>query len=293
MVYAGVLAFSVAPDGVIAGGSLTPLLGDAMAVTGQAAGRAIDIQVELAADQLLVLSGLGEQSIADCSGPMAGLFSGPQPGDLGTWSTVTENSAGSSMGGSAGSSAGPTPTGSTGSSALCPPPSFPCGPNCCPAGSTCTDQAAGLCPCPDGTEQCGNACVPSCPGGELLDLDTCQCPEVACTPENGTCDNHGQCCTGYCGGGTCFTCTGRICGDFGCIDPAIDSQNCGNCGNVCIAPQTCLNGACQVVCKTIGMSCDLHLDCCTQDCRTGICGDCSNLPTDSANCGICGIVCET
>src|SRR5690606_19400328 len=99
---------------------------------------------------------------------------------------------------------------------------------------------------PSGTEQCGNTCVPSCPDGQFVDLDTCTCPPPAapCTPNTQSCANHGQCCSGYCAGGTCFDCAGKVCGDFGCIDPNRDNQNCGNCGTVCVPPQVCTGGVC-------------------------------------------------
>lgn len=260
--YSVLLDLTIAADGAVDSGSFTSASGQTVAVTGQTNGRSIDLSIAMPDGGILTLTGVGDQEVSSCWGNALGYFSGPG-GDLGTWTLSAEgsteaggeqpggsgNSDGSSGGGSSGT--GPEPTPATN----CPQPSFPCGPNCCPAGGTCTDGVAGFCACPGGTEQCGLSCVPSCAEG-FLDLNTCQCvlppepepepePEPACVPEGGGCANHGQCCTGYCGGGTCFTCGGRVCGEYGCIDPMIDNLNCGNCGTVCVSPQTCIGGVCQ------------------------------------------------
>lgn len=69
-----------------------------------------------------------------------------------------------------------------------------------------------------------------------------------------------------------------VCGDT-CVSLRTDVANCGACGNVCPAGQTCSQGAC--ACPTA---------------RPDACGDgasafCTDLDTDPLNCGECGTAC--
>jgi hypothetical protein len=311
--YDGTLQITLASDGSFSQATFTPSSGGgAQSATGQATGRAIDIEIALPGNQTLALSGAGAQPIERCTGDVAGILSGPQPGDLGAWQATATGGASGGSTSSGSSTSGAGSSGSTGpSSGNCPAPQIACGQNCCPGGATCTDQNQGLCACPSGTEQCGTNCVKSCSDGQSLDLDTCTCPgpEAACIQNQQTCQNHGQCCSGYCGGGTCFDCSGKVCGDFGCIDPSKDSQNCGNCGNVCVYPKVCSGGVCG--CAPDQTPCIDHSECCSQLCFAGsVCttcsdvtagdgtpltfcaaGSCVDLRTDIDNCGACGKVC--
>jgi hypothetical protein len=310
--YDGVLQITLAADGSFTQATFTPSAGgSAQSVTGQATGRAIDIAITLPGNQTLALSGAGAQPHGNCTGDIAGVLTGPQTGDLGVWQATASGSASSGSTSSGSTTSGTGSSGSSGQSSLsCPPPQTTCGQNCCPGGATCTNQNQGLCTCPNGTEQCGTNCVPSCSDGQSLDLDSCTCPgpEAACIQNQQSCQNHGQCCSGYCGGGTCFDCAGKVCGDFGCIDPNKDSQNCGNCGNVCFSPQVCANGVCG--CAPDQTPCIDDAECCSQLCYGNTCttcsnvtssdgtpytfcaaGSCVNLSNDNKNCGACGNVC--
>lgn len=284
-VYDGTLEFQLGSDGAITTGAFTTAAGDAHPVSSQTAGRALDVLISLGGNQTLILSGTGAEAIAACPASAAGILTGPQPGDFGAWQSTMGTSAGAApSSGSASSSAGSSSASSGQSSLSCPAPQTSCGQACCPGGATCTDAGRGLCACPPGTEQCGAQCVPGCPDGQLLDLDSCSCTqqEAACSPNQQTCQNHGQCCSGYCGGGTCFDCVGKVCGDFGCVDPMRDSQNCGNCGNVCVYPQICNGGVCG--CAPDDTPCIDHSECCSQLCTVfGTCKSCSSMSTGGAN----------
>ncbi|MBK8692904.1 MAG: hypothetical protein IPN17_11565 [Deltaproteobacteria bacterium] len=73
------------------------------------------------------------------------------------------------------------------------------------------------------------------------------------------------------------TCTAgqSFCGT-GCVDTNTDNTNCGTCGTVCAAGQSCQVGLCRRSCSA-GQS---------------LCGDvCSTLDSDPANCGSCGAAC--
>jgi hypothetical protein len=293
-VYDGTLQFAMGADGTFTQASYTPTNGGALQASGAANGRAIDFVISLSANQTLAFSGAGEQPFSICQGAAAGTFAGPQPGDLGAWQSTGSSSGssgssappigsgqstggGGSTSGSTSGGGGSTSGGSNGGgggTTNCPSPQIACGQNCCPGGGICTDANQGLCSCPSGTTQCGVNCVPSCPDDQTLDLDSCTCfsNEPACIDNGNGCANHGQCCSGYCAGGTCQSCGGKVCGDFGCIDPSRDSQNCGNCGVVCVAPQgLCLGGVCG--CLQIGDSCSFDSDCCTGECNQGFCDE--------------------
>ncbi len=290
--YDGTLTFSLGSDGTFTQASFASSANGTLAASGSATGRAIDFIVTLSGNQLLSFSGVAAQPLSSCQGAAAGVFSGPQPGDLGAWqstggsgslpapssgSSQTTSGSGTASGSSSSSDSG-SGSGSTngggggGSTANCPSPQIACGQNCCPGGGMCTDTNQGLCACPNGTVQCGVTCTPDCPDGQTLDLDSCTClsSEPACIDQGGTCANHGQCCSGYCAGGTCQSCGGKVCGDFGCVDPSRDTSNCGNCGVVCVAPTgLCLGGVCG--CIDVGGNCSFDSDCCNGNCEDGAC----------------------
>jgi len=281
----GTLQFSIGPDGAFSQASFTLNGGAAGPASGSLAGRAFDLVISLGSGQTLTLSGAADKKGPACPTAAAGILGGPQPGDLGAWQATGSGAAHAPV-----TTSGQTTISNQSPGSNCQSPSFACGPNCCPGGATCTDANQGICACPNGTEQCGTNCVSSCSDGQPLDLDSCTCPDpqAACIQNQQTCQNHGQCCSGYCGGGTCFDCAGKVCGDFGCIDPSKDTQNCGNCGNVCIDDNGfCLDGVCQCIPdgQPVGSS---SSSCCSQGMvgPTGLCG-CSHIGEACSSTGQC------
>ena len=81
----GDLEFAVGDDGVVDSARLRLADGTEFPVVGQVTGRAVHLPVEVAADRTLILVGTAAQDLSDCTGPVDGLLTGPQPGDLGDW----------------------------------------------------------------------------------------------------------------------------------------------------------------------------------------------------------------
>ena len=79
-----------------------------------------------------------------------------------------------------------------------------------------------------------------------------------------------------------------------CIDPDVDDDHCGECGEDCGPGGTCVAGDCVDAC---GDSCDRNRELCiggTCECRVGFtrCGDvCVDLDTNPAFCGECSENC--
>ena len=152
-----------------------------------------------------------------------------------------------------------------------------------PAAGQCTSDAAhgkGLC----------YTCGPASAGGTK---------SICCPGGSGHCTSYSSatCCAGSqtCCGGTCTSCpTGGVCSGSSCVCPAgqsnchgtcknttSDPTNCGTCGHVCAAGETCVSGAC---------TCGSHGDCpAGQSCCGGMC---VNEQTDTQNCGACGHACS-
>jgi hypothetical protein len=105
------------------------------------------------------------------------------------------------------------------------------------------------------------------------------------------------------GGPTCTTTGWVSCqmadGTVQCVNPQSDSQNCGVCGKVCGAGQSCSAGAC-VVQLPNGGTCQSNGQCVSGNCsnttccaagQTGCSGACVSLSNNNANCGTCGHGC--
>ena len=121
-VYDGTLQFTLGGDGTFTQANFTPTSGSPLQASGSADGRAIDFLVSLAGNQTLSFSGAGEQPFSNCQGAAAGVFTGPQLGDIGGWQTTgiasgspgSQGGSGQSTGGS-GSGSGSTSGSGSGS----------------------------------------------------------------------------------------------------------------------------------------------------------------------------------
>ena len=149
-----------------------------------------------------------------------------------------------------------------------------CG-NICVSGSCILgDAGAGVCNCPLPYTQCGPDCVDT-----YSDINHCgscdnDCNIIGAGITELTC-NLGHC---YCGP----TGQGIICPDGTCSTLGNDPNNCGQCGNVCLAPASdCVNGNC--ACPDSQSLCG-QLD-------AGVPQFCIDTTQDTNNCGSCGNVC--
>ncbi len=108
----GVLTFTTGDDGVFTQASYTPKGKIDRTATGRATGRAIDFQPALGGKQHISFSGAAEQPLERCQGAVAGVFSGPEPGDLGGWQATAGTAPAAATGGqsTSGQSSAPTTT---------------------------------------------------------------------------------------------------------------------------------------------------------------------------------------
>ncbi len=198
--------------------------------------------------------------------------------------------------------------------------------------------------------------IPPAEGGMEGGTDPCSaladCGSCTAMAGCGFCAGTGRCLSGAAAGSTDGTCTGAGWGfgagacmmppaDAGaeagptdastmcpagllncagtCVDTQADTANCGACGRVCAAGETCSAGACSVPCAAGQMRCGgacvdttssatncgacgrtcaarerCSMSTCVPDCPVGqtACGGvCIDTLTDTNNCGLCGNVC--
>jgi hypothetical protein len=165
--------------------------------------------------------------------------------------------------------------------------------------------------CPPGQSDCGGICVDllwnkyncgACFNPCVGQWGCCSgtCADLYSDPYNcGGCGNAcaaGEaCCSGICvfdlnfnwyNCGACGTvcATNEYCCSGNCVDIQTDTFNCGSCGNACVGVPgpgqssigQCVNGQCEVVCEPGYYNCGQG---------------CSDLLSDSANCGACWNAC--
>lgn len=271
----GSLAVDIGQDGAIDTGSLT-LTGQAPAsVVGQATGRAIDLLVSLTDGTTLSLTGVGAENISGCGGPILGVMSNPDTGQVGTWQTQASGS-GSSSGGS---TTAPAPASGQSSSG---------------SGSSGGSGSGGGSGNGGGSGTGGGS---GSGGGSCLDLHS-------------QCNASAECCSGWCTDNECRTCGDTICGED-CIVLSDNLAHCGQCFNACNTDtQTCQNGTCTGGdnggggggggCTDLGGGCGFSAQCCSGWCNNGTCDSCGmvvcndqcvDTGSDNNNCGNCNNQC--
>ena len=90
----GELSFSLEQSGRLQNGLLLTPGGESFPVVGQAMGHSLQLRIELGEQGALVAVGVGEQQISRCQGPIDGMASGPDIGDLGDWHATAVQQAG-------------------------------------------------------------------------------------------------------------------------------------------------------------------------------------------------------
>jgi hypothetical protein len=298
----GELTIAIGPDGAIDSGRLAVEGGPELPVVGQANGRALNLRVEVAPDQTVVLLGTAARPLDQCTGDVDGLLTGPRVGDLGDWhATATALGGGEGPPPTATSSAVPgtvTPTSTPSAPATA---TAPAAATATPTATSTATPTETLTPaptdtptpaptetptptpepptptpvvCPDGTTDCSGICLD-------LQNDVNNC---------GTCGNicpEGQ--PGFeraCAAGNCFFMRERACQEGlsfcneVCVDRQTNPAHCGLCGNACAAGEICFGGQC-----ARDHRCDAGLTNCNDVCV--------DLLIDPANCGGCGNVCAT
>ncbi len=105
-VYAGTLTLAIGADGTIATGDLTTGDGQTFEAVGQALGQDIAFRIQLSDAENLWINGVSRRPLRDCRGRSGGTFSGPGPGNIGTWEARADS--GSDSGPGSGTSEGST-----------------------------------------------------------------------------------------------------------------------------------------------------------------------------------------
>jgi hypothetical protein len=290
----GELSFPLAPDGAIDNGRLRLEGGAEFPVVGQSTGRALNVRVDIAPEQTLILVGTGQQRLDQCTGDVDGLLTGPGVGDLGDWHATgtlvgggegppPTTTAGASPGTPAatatpsGAATATAPTGATPTATATATETPTPAPTETPAPApteTPTPQPPTPTPvvCPTGTTDCGGVCIDL-----QTDVNNCGacgnvCPEAQPGFDVG------------CAAGNCFFMRERACAEGlsscngVCVNRQTDPANCGVCGNVCAAGEICFGGQC-----ARDNRCAAGLTFCN--------GVCVDLLIDPANCGACGSAC--
>jgi len=168
------------------------------------------------------------------------------------------------------------------------------GPNvfgvCC--GGRCADQSKD----PDNCGACGVACPSGICAGDVCAWRDLSAPCALSCPAGATCV-FDRCISSTCGlpFDDCLAEDGRLgvcCQNGGCAHTLDDAFNCGACGYVCPAGQSCSAGACSgspaCAAAEVGGFCNLDGGvswvCCA---GTG----CTDTRSDARNCGVCGNAC--
>src|SRR2546426_628545 len=110
----------------------------------------------------------------------------------------------------------------------------------------------------------------------------------------GTCNDAGQCCRAdeiTCGTSCCNKLLADACCGGQCVDLHTSRDNCGWCGNVCLAGGDCVDGECLLPCGP----CEERVNnvCVPKDGETDCNGVCVHTQTDPHNCGGCGAGCPS
>lgn len=269
----GTLVVDIGEDGAIDSGSLTLGSRAPASVVGQATGSGIALLASLSDGTTLSLTGIGDSRIDGCANRITGFLANAGTGQLGTWRT--QSNGGGSGQSSAAQGGGQSSGGSQSQSGTQSQEQTQPGGACLELHSQCNASAeccSGWCTNNEcrtcGNTICGEDCIVLSDNlahcGQCFNAcntDTQTCVNGTCTGDQGVgggdgggggggcvdfgggCNFGGQCCSGFCNGGTCGSCGGVVCNEM-CVDTSSDNNNCGNCNNMCIGT-TCQNGSCQ------------------------------------------------
>ncbi len=150
-----------------------------------------------------------------------------------------------------------------------------------------SDCTTGQCQisCEIGYTDCDGRTDNGCETSTATELMSCGGCELACTTSYGTTACSGGLCSPTCMAGLSGDCDGVA--DNGCeADLTTDLQSCGSCGTLCTntnGTTSCVAGACTPVCAADYADCDGNP---VNGCET-------QIATDPANCGGCGLTCDT
>jgi hypothetical protein len=91
--FQGTLSISIGSDGAIDSGTLQVAGGPSEPVVGQATGRSIRLRIGSDPDSMVTFTGSGVSPLDECTGDLAGAFTGPGLENIGFWSATAQSGA--------------------------------------------------------------------------------------------------------------------------------------------------------------------------------------------------------
>lgn len=247
----GELSFALGADGTIDRGRWRLEGGAELPVVGHATGRAINLRARAGDGQVVVLVGTAEEGLDRCTGAVDGLLTGPEVGDLGDWHATATALGERGTTGRAAPAVAAVPTRSAGSRGT--PAAANATETATATGTVAATETATTTPTGTATATATTAPTETATPEPTATPTPTPEPEILCAAPLVEC------------GGVC-------------VDPQVDTGNCGACGNACALGQVCTDGVCQFLqaCLSPQVFCG---------------GVCVDLSSDPNNCGSCGNVC--
>lgn len=91
--FQGTLSLTIGPDGAISSGTLQLTDGTTVPVVGQATGRSIRLRIGSDPASVVTFTGSAVSPLDQCTGDLAGAFTGPGLQNIGVWSASAQTGA--------------------------------------------------------------------------------------------------------------------------------------------------------------------------------------------------------
>lgn len=240
----------------------------------ESSGHRLDVRLNDILQGAMVLSGMASLPVAQCSGVIDGLFTGPAHGDIGDWHGVLGGVTVAGGGSKTESSVTDSSTDPSTAPTALPTAPAACGMAgaVCQADTECCETLScvqGYCDCKKYGQRCDEAAGDYCCYPITCAVRPGESEAVCCLPLGSEgCDEDNQCCEGYCFNGLCAYAAPEPCGQPG--EPCNNEGVC--CGNAYCdlqdPPGTCICAQPGEPCIPVGNGACCSGDACNSD---GVC----------------------